>query len=150
MLCARVFSRALVATIAINFASLLSAQDIDDFTLSGEDAAAARSTVEINVATAERIAKECVAWASEQGRRVSVVVLGLGGNLVYAYRMDGHNPVNIDSAQWKAETALYYRVSSNTVRRRYGDSGSILQAEFHDKYFVEGGLPIIIDDQMIR
>lgn len=139
----------LVVASSIGIVSQASAQSIDDFTLSGDDAIEARSTTEINVATAERIAKECVAWASEQGRRVSVVILGLGGNLVYAYRMDGHNPINIDSAQLKAETALYYRISSHAARNRYQNTASVSQLVKMDKYFVEGGLPIIVEAQMI-
>jgi glc operon protein GlcG len=141
--------RQLFMVAALCISGQLCAQNIDEFTLSGDDAIEARSETEINVATAERIAKECVRWASEQGRRVSVVILGLGGNLVYAYRMDGHRPINIDSAQWKAETALYYRRSSHAIRNQYGRGNNLAQMIHMKQYFVEGGLPIIVDEQMI-
>jgi uncharacterized protein GlcG (DUF336 family) len=153
MIKARTFSAVLVrllfTTSAVFGATSLVAQDIEDFTISGDDAIATRSTTEISVETAEKIAKACVAWAEEQDTRVSVVIIGLGGNLVYAYRMNGHNPVNIDSAQLKAESALYFRISSHAARKRYANTASVSQRVKIDQYLVEGGLPIIVDEQMI-
>ncbi len=126
-----------------------SAQSIEDFTLSGDAARAALSSYEISVDTAERVAKACVAWATERNARVSIVILSPGGNIVYAYRMDGENPVNVDTAQYKAETARYYRISSHAARNRYADTGTVSMRVKHGKYLVIGGLPIIVDDQMI-
>ena len=139
----------LLVPCVVGFSFQAAAQDIDGFTLSGEDAVAAKSSTEISVTTAEQIAKACVSWAEERGRRVSVVILGLGGNLVYAYRMDGHLPVNIETAQMKAETALYYRISSHAVLRRYSNSGNTPQMIKLNQYMVEGGLPIMVGDEMI-
>ena len=139
----------LLVLCAIGFGIQTAAQGIDDFTLSGDDAVAAKSSTEISVNAAERIARACVSWAEERGRRVSVVILGLGGNLVYAYRMDGHLPVNIDTAQMKAETALYFRISSHAVLNRYSNTGSTSQIIKLNHYLVEGGLPIMVGDEMI-
>ena len=63
--------------------------------------------------------------------------------------MDGENPINVDTAQFKAETARYYRVSSHAVRNRYEAGGTVSMRIKHGKYMVEGGLPIIVDGQMI-
>lgn len=131
------------------FSFQVAAQEIDDFTLSGDDAIAAKSSTEISVKAAEQIAKACVSWAEERGRRVSVVILGLGGNIVYAYRMDGHIPVNIETARMKAETALYFRISSHAALERYSNTGSTSQIVMLDQYLVEGGLPIMVGDEMI-
>ena len=130
-------------------AANVSAQSIEDFTLSGDAARAALTRYEISVYTAERVAKACVEWATERNARVSIVILGPGGNIIYAYRMDGENPVNVDTAQYKAETARYYRVSSHAARNRYAESGTVSMRVKHGKYLVIGGLPIIVDDQMI-
>jgi len=138
----------LAAISAVTF-SELPAQSIEDFTISGEAARRALTSYEISVETAERVAKACVEWATEQDVLVSVVILSPGGNIVYAYRMDGQNPINVQTAQYKAETARYYRVSSHEVRNRYADRGTVSMRIKHDKYMIEGGLPIVVDGQMI-
>ena len=140
---------AALAILGALFSPMTWGQDLDAFTISAEDAEATLMPYEISVETAERIAKACVAWAQEQNRRVSVVIVAPAGNIVYAYRMDGHNPVNVDTAQYKAETALYYRVSSHAARNRYDRTGSESMILKHGTYLVTGGLPIIADGVLI-
>ena len=82
-----------------------SGSKLDEFTISGDAAKAALTTMEISVEAAEKLAKAAVAFASEQGHPVCVAIVGLGGNLVYAYRMNGMLPVNMDTAIYKAESA---------------------------------------------
>ena len=149
----RVFCRMALGSFYAILASLFfanaSAQSIEDFTISGDAARRALTSFEISVETAERVAKACVEWATEQDVLVSVVILSPGGNIVYAYRMDGQNPINVQTAQYKAETARYYRISSHEVRNRYADRGTVSMRIKHDKYMIEGGLPIVVDGQMI-
>ena len=77
------------------------------------------------------------------------MILGLGGNIVYAYRMDGQLPANIDTARMKAETALYFRISSHAALNRYSNTGTTSQVIKLNQYLVEGGLPIMVGDEMI-
>ncbi len=149
----RVFCRLALGSFYAILASLFSvnasAQSIEDFTISGDAARRALTSFEISVETAERVAKACVDWATEHNGLASIVILSPGGNIVYAYRMDGENPINVDTAQYKAETARYYRVSSRVVRNRYEAGGTVSMQVKHGKYMIEGGLPIIVDGQMI-
>ena len=83
------------------------AQDLNDFVISEEAARATLNRAEISVDTAESVAKACVRFAEENDVVVAIFVLGPSGNVVYAYRMDGQNPVAVDTARMKAGTVLY-------------------------------------------
>ena len=69
---------AMLAILGALFSPMSWGQDLDAFTISAEDAEATLMPYEISVETAERIAKACVAWAQEQNRRVSVVIVAPG------------------------------------------------------------------------
>ncbi len=126
----------------------LQAQDIDDFVITGDAARRALTRTEISVAAAERIAKACIAYAAENGFAVSVSIVSPSGSTVYAYRMDGQNPVNIDTGLYKAQTALYMRASTHEAANRYDMEARVTRVKL-DQYFVSGGLPIVVDDQLI-
>ena len=103
---------------------------------------------EINVATAERIAKDCVAFAEQNDWSLAVIILGPSGNIVYAYRMDGENPIEVDTAWRKAQTVLYMRTSTHAMIARYGPQ---MQATMFNlgQFPYTGGLPIMLGDQLI-
>ena len=70
--------RASVINLAIlvgTFATGGLAQELDDFVLSGDAATRALTRTEININTAERIAKSCVAYAEQHDIVVSVSIL---------------------------------------------------------------------------
>jgi glc operon protein GlcG len=140
----------LTITMLLLMSPMLMAQSgkLAEFTISGDAAKAALTTMEISVEAAEKLAKAAVAFASEQGHPVCIAIVGLGGNLVYAYRMNGMLPVNMDTAIYKAESALYFRVSTKSVKNRYS-TATVDQRIMLKKYLVEGGLPIIVEGQMI-
>ncbi len=143
--------RALVINLAIlvvAFATGGSTQELDDFVLSGNAATRALTRTEINIDTAERIAKACIAYAEQRDIVVSVSILSPAGTVVYAYRMDGMVPINVETAQAKAETALYMRTSTTTAANRYGLEARVTRTKL-DQYFVAGGLPIVVDGQLI-
>ena len=124
------------------------AQEMEDFVISADNATRTLNRAEISVETAERVAKLCVEWARERDLRASVFILSPSGNIVYAYRMDGLNPINVDTALRKAKTVLYMRTSTHAVLDRYGPQ---LQATFFqlDQFPFTGGLPIMVGDQLI-
>jgi uncharacterized protein GlcG (DUF336 family) len=80
---------------------------------------------------------------------VSVFVLSPSGDIVHAHRMDGQMPIGVDTALMKAETALYMRTSTHEVSNRFNDPlGRITRVKL-DWYLVSGGLPIVVDNQII-
>lgn len=124
--------------------------NLDRFTISGEDATVARSSVEISLDTAREIIDVCLDYARERDRRVSIFVLEPSGQIVASARMDGQGPVNIETGLMKARTALYMRDStrrwSNILYDRIGTEVRWLPI---GQYWVPGGLPIMVDGQMI-
>jgi uncharacterized protein GlcG (DUF336 family) len=69
--------------------------------------------------------------------------------------MDGVVPIGNETALMKAKTVLYARSSSAAVAQRFSSVDSRVirldlgKDEGLDYYFVGGGLPIIVDDQLI-
>ncbi len=141
-------SGVLVLAITVLTSANLPAQGIEEFVISGDAARRALTRTEISVATAERIAKACAAYAEENGFAVSISIVSPSGSIVYAYRMDGQNPVNIDTGLYKAQTALYMRASTHEAANRYNMEARVTRVKL-DQYFVSGGLPIVVDDQLI-
>jgi glc operon protein GlcG len=146
---------AVIVTIAILAAPVsLSAQaaavaTLQSVTFSGAAARRAKTTTEINLETAERIVDACIEYARARNSGASVVVLSASGYTVVAKRTDGQTPNNIDSAYQKAKTALYMRASTQDVVNRWGSAEAQLARANLDLYLVVGGLPIIVEDQLI-
>src|SRR5580700_7312338 len=104
----------------------------------------------INLATAERIAESCEKAATAQGVQISVIVLDKDGNHVYFDRMDGQGYLNIITAEMKARTALILRAPSKTaMNRAIQDPPSELQLIQLGEFANSGGLPIVVNKQMI-
>ena len=118
-------------------------------TFSGAAAKRAMTTTEINMETAERIVDACIEYARSRDSGASVVVISPSGGLVVAKRTDGQTPNNVDSAYQKAKTALYMRASTHTVLNRWGAAADQVARANLDLYLVIGGLPIVVNDQLI-
>ncbi|HEX9875687.1 MAG TPA: heme-binding protein [Gammaproteobacteria bacterium] len=143
-----VFSTA-VCLLGIGLATAVSAQNLEQFVVSGAAAEAIKTRTEISADTAERIVDACRALAEENDVTVSVFVLSPSGDIVHAHRMDGQMPIGVDTALMKAETALYMRTSTHEVSNRFNDPlGRITRVKL-DWYLVSGGLPIVVDNQII-
>ena len=122
---------------------------LDKVVLSGEAAKHALTTTEINADTAERIVRACVDYAAAHGSGASIFVLSPSGDIVHSHRMDGQTPNNIDSAFRKAKTALYMRTSTREALNRWNTlEAQIVRADI-GLYLNPGGLPIIVNDQLI-
>src|SRR5690606_14920062 len=78
----------------------------------------------------------------------AIFILGPSGNIVYAYRMDGENPIEVDTAWRKAQTVLYMRTSTRAMIERYGHD---MQATMFNlgQFPFTGGLPIMVGKQLI-
>lgn len=140
---------ALAASLVLLCANSLALKAADsDLLIPPEAADKTLNPNEISVAAAERIGKACIEYATEKGWSLVVIVLGPSGNIVYAYRMDGENPIEVDTAWRKAQTVLYMRSSTHAMIARYGQQMQPTMFEL-GQFPYTGGLPIMLGDQLI-
>src|SRR5262249_18075462 len=120
------------------------------FVISGETARKIHDFTTINLATAERIAETCERLAQKEGVAISIYILDNDGNHVYMHRMDGQGYLNIVTAEMKARTALMGREPSKSrMNRVIQNPDAELQQIQLGLFPNSGGLPIIVNDQMI-
>jgi len=128
-----------------------SAQNLpSQFVITGEAAKKIHDFTTINLATAERLAETCEGLARKQGVAISVYILDNDGNHVYMHRMDGQGYLNIVTAEMKARTALLLRAASKTrMNQVIQNPDAELQQIQIGLFANSGGLPIIVNDQLI-
>lgn len=141
----------LLGTAVFVASARVSAQGADKFVITGEAAKKALSKSEISGATAAKIAQVCEDFATQHNIAVSIFILSPAGSIVHAHRMDGQSPTAIDTALYKAQSALYSRVSTHELANRTSDNlGAQLRYYTRLNQFpVSGGMPIIVDNQLI-
>jgi len=122
---------------------------LDKVTLSGSAADRAFTRTEINVETAERIANACRDFARARNGSASIFVISPSGDIVYALRMDGQGPINIEAAYKKAKTALFMRASTHETANRYNSLDAKISRASLDLFMQPGGFPIIVEKQLI-
>jgi glc operon protein GlcG len=128
----------------------VSAQNINKFVISDDAAKKTLNKYEISADTAAKIAQACVDFAVKNNTAVTVFILSPTGQIVHAHRMDGQVPINIETAQLKAQSVLYTRDSSHARANTVANNVSLqLRWSKLDVFPVSGGLPIIVDNQMI-
>jgi uncharacterized protein GlcG (DUF336 family) len=126
-------------------------------TVSAEVAKRTLMKAVINADTARAIVDACVDWQKAQPGNVtvSVFVLSPTGQIVDSHVMDGVLPIGVETGLMKAKTALYARSSSAAVAQRFNTvDGRLIRLNLGKEeglsyYFVSGGLPIVVDDQLI-
>ena len=122
---------------------------LDKAVMSGENAKKSLTKYQISAEVARKLVDACVDYAKSTNTPVSVFVLSPDGEIVDAHRMDGQNSINTDTALLKAKTALYLRDSTHAAANRFRTLDARLIREDLHMYLVSGGLPIVVDDQMI-
>ena len=111
----------------------------------------------ISADTARAIVDACVEWQKGQPGNVTVAVFVLSptGQIVDSHQMDGVLPIGAETGLLKAKTVLYARSSSGSVAQRFNTVDARLirldlgKEQGLSYYFVPGGLPIIVDNQLI-
>jgi uncharacterized protein GlcG (DUF336 family) len=122
---------------------------LDKAVMSGELAKKSLTKYQISADVARKLVDACVDYAKSTNTPVSVFVLSPDGEIVDAHRMDGQNSINTDTALLKAKTALYLRDSTHAAANRFRTlDARVIREDLH-MYLVSGGLPIVVDDQMI-
>ena len=117
--------------------------------MSGEAASKALTKYQISADVARKLVDACLDYAKSTNTPVSVFVLSPDGEIVDAHRMDGQNSINTDTALLKAKTALYLRDSTHAAANRFRTlDARVIREDLH-MYLVSGGLPIVVENQMI-
>jgi glc operon protein GlcG len=126
-------------------------------TVSSEVAKKTLMKAVVNADTARAIVDACVDWTKAQPGNISIAIYVLSptGQIVDSHQMDGVVPIGSETALMKAKTALYARSSSAAVAQRFNNvDGRLIRLDLGKEeglsyYFVGGGLPIVVDDQLI-
>jgi uncharacterized protein GlcG (DUF336 family) len=111
----------------------------------------------INADAARAIVDSCVNWTKQQPGNVSIAIFVLSptGQVIDSHQMDGVLPIGAETGLMKAKTALYARGSSASVAQRFTDvDGRLIRLDLGKEqglsyYFVGGGLPIVVDNNLI-
>ena len=131
---------------------------LDKATVSGEVAKRTLVKSQISATVARQIVDACLDFArTQQGGpgTYAIYVLAPNGDIVDAHVMDGVLPIGAETGLLKAKTALYARTPSSAVAQRFNNvDGRLIRLDLGKEsglayYFVGGGLPIVVQDQLI-
>ncbi len=113
---------------------------------------------QLNSQLAREIVNACVEFARTQPNgpgNYAIFVLAPSGDVIDAHVMDGVVPIGVETGLMKAKTVLYARSSSRAVAERFPSVEARLfrtdlgREQGLSYYFVGGGLPILVEGQMI-
>src|SRR5215510_3220261 len=131
------------------------AATLDKVTVSADAAKRTLNKMQLNAETARAIVDACVAFGKASNASYSIFVLAPNGDVIDAHVMDGQLPIGVETALLKAKTALYARTPSSAVAQRFNTvDGRVIRLQLGQSsglayYFVGGGLPIVVQDQLI-
>ena len=122
-----------------------------EFVVSGKGASNVLDANQISLAAAKKIARVCRDYAAAHNQTVSVFVIDNAGEFVHMERMDGQVYNNIKTALLKAQTALRTRQpTSIRAAQLKNDPSGLPRSVYQYNFFgVAGGIPIVVDGQMI-
>ena len=114
--------------------------------------------MQINATVARQLVDACLDFAKAQPNgpgTYAIFVLTPTGDIVDAHVMDGVLPIGVETGLMKAQTALYARTPSSEVASRFPTlEGRAIRMDLGREkglsyYFVGGGLPIVVENQLI-
>lgn len=122
-----------------------------EFVVSGDAAKQIFDANQISGDAARRVAKACRDWAAGQNDTMSLFIIDASGNAVHGERMDGQVWHGIKTALLKAQTAQRSRsaTSARAAAVINNPGGFPRSVRLFDYYSKPGGLPIVVDGQMI-
>jgi glc operon protein GlcG len=104
----------------------------------------------VSAEVAERLAHVCEDFARQHNATATIVVLDIAGRIIHEHRMDGQSFLNQRAAEEKAKTALLTREPSRVITGRvYEELATQMRMEQFGLNPQQGGLPIIVNDQII-
>ena len=122
-----------------------------DFVISAKVATNVFDSNQISLTAAKKVARVCRDWAASKGGSMSLYIIDTAGEFVHVERMDGQVFNNIRTAMLKAQTALRTRqpTSIRAAQLRNDPSGLPRSTAYYDFFTNPGGIPIVVDGQMI-
>ena len=153
--------RILVAVAAVAMATTAYAQTpmpLARAVVSDEVAGRTLMKMQINATVARRLVDACLDFAKTQPNgpgTYAIFVLTPTGDIIDAHVMDGVLPIGVETGLMKAQTALYARTPSSEVASRFPTlEGRAIRMDLGREkglsyYFVGGGLPIVVEKQLI-
>ena len=102
----------------------------------------------LSLADAKLIAAAASAKAVAEGWNVVIAIHDAGGHLLYLERADGTQLGSVDVAQEKSRTALLFRRPTKALEDAIL-GGKIHMLSLPSATKVEGGLPVVKDDQIV-
>jgi len=106
---------------------------------------------QISLAAAKNIARGCRDYAASKNSGMTMYVLDNAGEFVHMERADGQTTISQRAALEKAQTALKMRQPTSIVAAQLKNNPAGLARFFVDfnLFEVAGGIPIVVDGQMI-
>jgi uncharacterized protein GlcG (DUF336 family) len=99
---------------------------------------------------AQRAVEAGLAYAREQGARMTIVVLDVTGTVCAAARMDGSRTITYEIALAKANTAREFQTSTDELKERVKPENKIAIAQLAPRIaFLGGGVPIAQDGSVV-
>jgi glc operon protein GlcG len=122
-----------------------------EFVVGGKGAANVFDGNQISLDAAKKIGRVCRDWAASKGGTMSLYVIDNAGEFVHMERMDGQVTNNMRTALLKAQTALKARqpTSIREAQLKNEPAGLPRSAVFFNLFGSSGGIPIVVDGQMI-
>ena len=122
-----------------------------EWVVGGKSASSVFDGNQISLTAAKKIAKVCRDFAAAKNGSMSLYVLDTFGELVHMERMDGQVFNNIRTALLKAQTSLQTRVPTSVynAQARNNPAGQNRNITQFDFFTNSGGIPIVVDGQMI-
>jgi glc operon protein GlcG len=122
-----------------------------EWVVGGKGAATVLDGNQISLSAAKKIAKVCRDFAAAKGGSMSLYIIDNAGEFVHMERMDGQVFNNIRTALMKAQTSLQSRVPTSvyTAQGRNNPAGLNRTIVQYDFFTNAGGIPIVVDGQMI-
>jgi glc operon protein GlcG len=122
-----------------------------EFVVGGKGAGNVFDANQISLASAKKIARACRDWAASKGGTMSLYIIDNAGEFVHMERMDGQIFNNIRTAMLKAQTSLKTRqpTSVNGAQLKNNPAGTARTTTYFNLFTNAGGIPIVVDGQMI-
>jgi glc operon protein GlcG len=122
-----------------------------EFVVGGKGAGNVFDGNQISLAAAKKVARICRDWAASKGGTMSLYIIDNAGEFVHMERMDGQVFNNIRTALLKAQTSLKTRqpTSINAAQLKNNPNGLPRSSVFFNLFTNSGGIPIVVDGQMI-
>ena len=95
----------------------------------------------LDLATARQLTAACESKAREQGWKMTIAIVELGGELIQFTRMDGAMPISFGLSRAKAYTSAQLPMSTRRVREVAGKVGGLERVS--GLTTIAGGLPIV-------